>query len=126
MNDHPQSPSSEESELQGLAALQDNFDSDESAGAYVTRFDSTGYHSLVTRIVTAASEAIDRPSDEMDDLSSVVDPEALNHLFEPEAPDIPRSDGRLTFPYHGLVVTVVADGRIIILPLDDEIGENHQ
>jgi len=50
-------------------------------------------------------------------LHEVVDPDALDQLFEP-AGSSTRMAGAVTFEYHGYEVTVHADGFVEITPRD--------
>jgi hypothetical protein len=47
-------------------------------------------------------------------LNEVVDPEALDALFEPQPNGRPRSDGRVEFEYYGYTVTVDVDGTVTV------------
>lgn len=47
-------------------------------------------------------------------LNEVVDPEALDALFEPQPDGRPRGDGRVEFEYYGYMVTVDVDGTVTV------------
>ncbi|WP_435345277.1 HalOD1 output domain-containing protein [Haloarchaeobius sp. HRN-SO-5] len=54
----------------------------------------------------------------LDPLYSVVDPDALDALFRPTGRDTQRTEGQVTFPYHGHEVTAHSDGHVSVEPLD--------
>ncbi|WP_290810590.1 HalOD1 output domain-containing protein [Halovivax sp.] len=68
---------------------------------------------LGVRIVTevAAREGVD-PAELTPPLHAVVDPEALDALFEPTSAGNRPSDGWVRFTYNGYEVTVAADGAV--------------
>jgi hypothetical protein len=45
-------------------------------------------------------------------LNEVIDPEALDTLFEPQPNGEQRSEGRVEFQYYGYTVTVDMDGSV--------------
>lgn len=61
------------------------------------------------RIIESLAERTGRAIDELPQLYHVIDPEALDRLFESSL-----LDGHLSFEYADHVVTVYADGRIDI------------
>lgn len=69
---------------------------------------TTGSDQLATVVVTAIAdqEGID-PTDLDPPLYEVVDPEALNRLFA-------DTTGRVSFEYHGYLVTVDAEGSVTL------------
>lgn len=48
-------------------------------------------------------------------LHSVVDPEALDAIFAPQADGTPRPDGEVSFPFCGYEVTVERDGSVTLV-----------
>lgn len=59
----------------------------------------------------------------LEPLYTVIDPEALNSVFQPTDPDTTQPHGQVTFPYHGYEVTVRVNGRISVKPLNPSAGE---
>jgi hypothetical protein len=80
---------------------------------YRTRYtDCTDAPSAV--VVKAVAAVDDRGVGELDPLFDVVDPEALDALFEPTRRGGQRDAGTVAFPYHGYEIRVRADGTIEI------------
>lgn len=50
-------------------------------------------------------------------LYTVVDPEALDSVFQPTDSDVAQPGDQVTFPYHGYEVTVRSGGSIFVNPL---------
>lgn len=74
---------------------------------------------VVTAVATVSNRlpiAADADEDAavLDPLATVVDPDALDVLFEPVGAKAPRTDGWVRFDYHGYVVTVHSDRRITV------------
>lgn len=68
--------------------------------------------SLLTRLVFALSEVKGVPPGEYDPgLHSLVDPDALEHLFGPAAP----GSGELVLAVDGMEVRISSDGSILIV-----------
>lgn len=68
----------------------------------------------VVRAVATASNRDPVAPDGLAPLATVLDPDALDSLFETVGADTNRSDGQVTFRYHGWTVTVEYDGTIIV------------
>lgn len=68
-------------------------------------------------IVIAISEVTGTDPMVLEPLYNVIDPDALNSLFESTGPS--RLDGSVSFEYCGYQVTIEADGRGFIAELDD-------
>jgi len=63
--------------------------------------------SVSERVIEAVAEREDvRPTELSRPLSDVIDPEALDSLFEPQPDGRPRSEGRVEFEYYGYTVVV--------------------
>lgn len=79
---------------------------------------------LCLTVVNAVADAkgID-PMDLEESLHDVIDPDALEDLFEPRYTGAPRQDVRVSFSMAGLSVVVNADRRVVVspqpLPIDD-------
>ncbi|WIV68664.1 HalOD1 output domain-containing protein [Natrialbaceae archaeon AArc-T1-2] len=70
-------------------------------------------------VVEAVADAESVPPEslcppEYDPLHSVIDPQALDALFEPRADGTPRSSGRVSFTFCGYDVTVDSDGTVTL------------
>lgn len=57
---------------------------------------------------------------ELEPLSDVLDPDALDELFAPTPTGRHRTDGRVEFSYHGYDVTVYSYGVVEVEPTGDE------
>lgn len=75
-------------------------------------FDWSEEESLVSTIVTAITELTGQSS--IEPVHDRIDPDALEALFRPVAPDRRRDTGQVTFPLAGFDVTVDANGLILI------------
>jgi hypothetical protein len=81
----------------------------------MTECDGASDPSASERVIEQVAEAegvsptaLSRP------LNEVVDPEALDALFEPQPDGRPRNKGRVEFEYYGYAVSVDADGSVTI------------
>lgn len=59
----------------------------------------------------------------LEPLCTVIDPDALDSVFQPTDPDTAYPHDQVTFPYHGYEVTVQREGRISVKPLTPSAGE---
>lgn len=86
--------------------------------------DRTG--SISNEVVLAVARATNSDPTELDPLYEVVDPDALDQLFQPQFNGTERRGGRVMFSIDGCEVTVHANGDIDVTPLDDsmEIGSS--
>lgn len=77
--------------------------------------DAEEYESTTQAVLEAVAgrEGTD-PTELEPSLHDVVDPDALNALFESTASGRPRSNGFVEFTYCGYEVTVRADGRVLV------------
>lgn len=67
------------------------------------------------RVVDAVAEREGRsPTQLSRPLNAVLDPEALDALFEPQPNGDPRGEGRVEFEYYGYSVTVDVDGTVTV------------
>lgn len=84
---------------------------------YFVKHDFDGSAELTTTLAHAISDVsgID-VTDAGFSLNDHVDPEALDHLFEPKEDGVPRMNGHLAFTIWGYQVTVYSDGQIAIVP----------
>ena len=67
-------------------------------------------------VVLAVAEATGEDPIELPPLYDTVDPDALNELFDSDAPGAERVDGHVEFAYADCDVTVRADGRVTVAP----------
>lgn len=70
------------------------------------------YHndSISLRVIEALSDATGTEADELEPLYNVVDPEALDQLFQPAS----DADVRVEFEYDGLLVEVRSNGTVTV------------
>lgn len=70
------------------------------------------YHadSISLRVIDALADATDTDAHELDPLYDVVDPEALDRLFQSDSP----GGVRVEFEYHGSLVEVRSDGTVTV------------
>lgn len=77
--------------------------------------DLSGDRSLSATVTVAVADAAGvEPSDIPEHLYDVVDPEALDRLFQPRDDGTTRKGGRLTFSLDGHHVTVASDGTVTV------------
>lgn len=62
--------------------------------------------SVSTAVLRAVSAVNGRKPGSLQPLNDVVDPDALDALFEPRSNDVPRTGGRLSFNYSGCHITI--------------------
>lgn len=87
-----------------------------SAAAYETRHDGDD-GPLSVAVVEAVATATETDPLEIAPLHRTVDPDALDHLFEPADED-GKASGWLRFSFAGCRVAVRSDGHIGVEPLD--------
>ena len=79
--------------------------------------DLNGDQALSTSVTVAVADAAGvEPSDIPEQLYDVIDPEALDTLFEPRDDGTPRRGGRLAFSLYGHHITVDGDGTVTVQP----------
>lgn len=79
------------------------------------RLTSESNQSLSTEIVMGVADANGiNPTQLHEALHEVINPSALDTLFQPTANGTPRSHGTVCFPFHGYRVSVEADGTITL------------
>jgi len=84
-------------------------------GVYCVQHELGKGRSLSTTVVMAVADVagVD-PADIPEQLYDVVDPEALDRLFEPKETGAPRKGGRLSFSLYGHHVTVRGNGVVTV------------
>ncbi len=80
--------------------------------------DWDGDRSLAAAIVSAVAELSRKDPTELEVLYEVVDPDALNELFEPTGTDVRRDGGHLWFSLEEYAVTVYGDGFVTVRRLE--------
>ncbi|ELY47965.1 HalOD1 output domain-containing protein [Natronorubrum bangense] len=86
-------------------------------GTYHTRCADTDYEPVSTTVLMAVSSVVGTEPDDLESLSACVDPDALNAIVVNWYEDGSRaSDGSITFPFNECLVTVHADGEVVIDP----------
>ena len=71
-----------------------------------------------TRVLIAVADAKECTPDDLEPLYNVINPEALDELFAPQADGTTRSQGSVSFQYAGYQVTVSSEGDVS-LEIDD-------
>lgn len=69
---------------------------------------------LSTTVVSAVAEAKATDPTELPQLYDVIDPAALDAVFEPISPDRQRSSGAISFEFADLSVTVTGEGEVYV------------
>ncbi|WP_255192886.1 HalOD1 output domain-containing protein [Natronobeatus ordinarius] len=80
--------------------------------------DWDGDRSLAAAIVSAVADCSRKPPTELEVLYEVVDPDALDELFEPRSDDARRNGGHLWFQLDECAVTVSGDGFVTVRRLE--------
>lgn len=93
----------------------DAVESDPERGTYRASYDLDRRYSLFYTIIELVEEATDQPQFTMEPLFTVVDPDALEALFQ--APD--ERTARVEFEYCGCKVTTQNDGEVSVTLLED-------
>lgn len=75
--------------------------------------------SVSTAVVRATSAVEGRESRALRSLATVVDPTALDSLFDPRDDGTPRTGGRISFVYDGCFVTIDSGEYLTLRPLED-------
>ena len=71
--------------------------------------------SVSERVIEAVAEREGvAPTELARPLSDVIDPEALDTLFEPQPDGRPRGEGRVEFEYYGYMVVVDTGGSVTL------------
>lgn len=68
---------------------------------------------VVESVLKAIASVTETPIEDLGAIYESVDPESLNRVFE-TTDNVERDTGKITFPYEGLQVTVLAVGEVII------------
>lgn len=82
-------------------------------------YEIEGTESVSTAVVRAVSAVDGRKPDSLPPLARVLDPEALDALFDSHADGRPRTGGRLSFIYSFCRVTVDNGEFLTIQPLEN-------
>lgn len=70
------------------------------------------------KVVSAVAEETDSDPRTLEPLYSVIDPDALDTLFETDELGPRRSPSRITFTYSGCEIVVTGDGSVSVSELD--------
>lgn len=89
---------------------------DRSDGDSLVVYETSPSQPLSAGVVAAVAAAtdLDPTDDELAPLATVIDPDALDALFDPVGGDASRADGRVSFRYHDHEVTVDDTGRVVV------------
>ena len=78
-------------------------------------YEANDDESITVAVTTALSAAFQTDRSELDPLYTVVDPDALNSLFDKREDGTPRGcDGHIAFDYGPYCVRVEADGTAVV------------
>jgi hypothetical protein len=91
-------------------------------GIRTVEYDIEATEPVSTAIVRAVSAVEGRPRRYMPPLSNVVDPEALDELFEARSDGSPRTGGRLSIVYGSCRVILESDEYLRLTPLENVLG----
>ena len=83
---------------------------------YHVTFDWNREEPISTAITHAIAEIEGEEPERIPSLSAVVNPDALDALFQPKLDGTPRSNGHISFEFASYHVTVYNDGEIEIAP----------
>ncbi|QCW04410.1 HalOD1 output domain-containing protein [Natrinema pallidum] len=96
---------------------------DDDRGTYHTWCEDGAYEPVSTALLMTVSSVLGIEPDDLESLSECVEPDALNALFVHWRGAGPRSgDGAITFTFSQCVVTVRADGELVIDPARTHAG----
>jgi len=87
---------------------------------HTTHHDWTEATSVSTSVVLAVAAATDQEPLEVSPLHEVLDPGALDSLFDPVGRENGTGTGTLSFHHEHCLVTVDADGKITVEPDDGQ------
>ncbi|RZH66706.1 HalOD1 output domain-containing protein [Natrinema altunense] len=90
---------------------------DDDRGTYHTWCEDGAYEPVSTALLMTVSSVLGIEPDDLEALSECVEPDALNALFVHwRGADSRAGDGSITFTFSQCVVTVRADGELVIDP----------
>lgn len=69
---------------------------------------------VCTTVALAVAAATDTPVDELPPLYTVIDPDALNAIFQPRSGGHPQEGTNVTFTIAGCTVTI-RDGAVVVI-----------
>lgn len=82
--------------------------------------------SATTAVIRAVSAVTGRTRSSRQPLNEVIDPDALDLLFESRANDVPRSGARLSFTYSSCRITIDNDECLTIEPADTKKASSEE
>lgn len=100
-----------------VASVRDKLRFDQADGTYHLAVD-TRTESISTSIVVAVAEVLDRDPTQLDPLSTRLDPDALDGLFEGPGTEATR-EGLVRFTFVDCLISVYATGDVVIEPPAD-------
>lgn len=86
----------------------------------VREYEWEAVDSLSTLVVETVAEVSGKSPTELEQLYTRIDTDALDRLFRPVADGPSRTGGKVEFPFDGYVVSVHADGRVVVEPPGDD------
>lgn len=95
-------------------------DGEQRSGAYTARRSGEDGVEPSYHVVETVSEAIGTPIEELRPLFEVLDPDALDKLFDVSTRRNSTREGTITFRYEGCDVSVYTDGRTVVSRRGDE------
>lgn len=69
---------------------------------------------ISSEVIFAVAKATGQDPVQMEPLNSVIDPDALDKLFQTSVGGSPRTGGRVSFTMEGCEVTVRASGEVVV------------
>ena len=89
---------------------------------YEVRFDPATTGTISTLVAEAVSSVVGTEPEALRPLYDVIDPDALDQLFSPgtESSTGINDESRVSFRYEEQWVHVLADGRVVVVPSDEE------
>lgn len=74
---------------------------------------------MLTEVIRAVAACSNREPEDLPSLAHVIDPDALDALFEPKPDGTPRAGGTLTFSYAGYEVRISGNQEVAVTPFVD-------
>ncbi|WP_323192741.1 HalOD1 output domain-containing protein [Halostella sp. PRR32] len=99
-----------------FSEANDDVTYDPEANAYYAQHEWSSDDSVSVTLVTVLADIMDADPMSIDPLSTHVNPDALDSLFDTQGGDSTPVSGRLELPIDGYHVTIYADGEIVVRP----------
>lgn len=86
-------------------------------------YDIGGDESVSTAVVRVVSAFVGREPSSLQPLADVVDPTALDALFDSQSDGTPRTGGRLSFVYNDCLLTIQHDEYLTLEMLEGRLSD---